>query len=49
MTVSILNVSYAKRKGYSYIEKYKEIAVLEMKKSGIPASIKLAQGMLESS
>ncbi len=32
-----------------YIEKYKDIAVSEMKRSGIPASITLAQGMLESS
>jgi LysM repeat protein len=31
-----------------YIKKYKEIAVKEMKRSGIPASVTLAQGMLES-
>lgn len=31
-----------------YIDNYKTIAIEEMKKSGIPASIKLAQGMLES-
>ncbi len=31
-----------------YIEKYKHIAVLEMKRSGIPASITLAQGIMES-
>ncbi|HOK51331.1 MAG TPA: glucosaminidase domain-containing protein [Bacteroidales bacterium] len=31
-----------------YIEKYKKIAVEEMKRSGIPASITLAQGILES-
>ena len=31
-----------------YIEKYAKIAVKEMKRSGIPASITLAQGMLES-
>ncbi len=31
-----------------YIDKYKQIAVSEMKRSGIPASITLAQGMLES-
>ncbi len=31
-----------------YIEDYKIIAVAEMRKSGIPASIKLAQGILES-
>ncbi|MBK8703749.1 MAG: LysM peptidoglycan-binding domain-containing protein [Saprospiraceae bacterium] len=32
----------------SYIEKYKDIAVREMERAGIPASIKLAQGLLES-
>lgn len=31
-----------------YIEKYKYIAILEMKRSGIPASITLAQGIMES-
>lgn len=32
----------------NYIESYKHIAVTEMEKTGIPASIKLAQGLLES-
>lgn len=31
-----------------YIQKYKGIAISEMRKYGIPASIKLAQGLLES-
>jgi hypothetical protein len=31
-----------------YIERYKKIAVEEMKRSGIPASITLAQGIIES-
>jgi LysM repeat protein len=31
-----------------YISQYKDIAINEMKRSGIPASITLAQGMLES-
>ncbi len=31
-----------------YVEKYREIAVREMERAGIPASIKLAQGLLES-
>jgi len=31
-----------------YINLYKDIAVLEMKRTGIPASITLAQGMIES-
>jgi hypothetical protein len=33
---------------YKYIETYKDIAIAEMKRTGIPASIKLAQGMIES-
>jgi LysM repeat protein len=32
----------------SYIENYKQIALSEMERTGIPASIKLAQGLLES-
>ena len=32
----------------SYVQKFKKIAVLEMHRSGIPASIKLAQAILES-
>lgn len=32
----------------SYIDQYKDLAVIEMHRSGIPASIILAQGLLES-
>ena len=32
----------------NYISTYKSIAVVEMRRTGIPASIKLAQGILES-
>jgi LysM repeat protein len=32
----------------NYIEKYKELAVREMIRTGVPASITLAQGMIES-
>ncbi|MCU0455344.1 MAG: glucosaminidase domain-containing protein [Bacteroidales bacterium] len=32
----------------AYIEKYRDLAVREMKRTGIPASITLAQGMIES-
>ena len=32
----------------NYIRAYKEIAISEMRRTGIPASIKLAQGILES-
>ncbi|MEQ8703887.1 MAG: LysM peptidoglycan-binding domain-containing protein [Phaeodactylibacter sp.] len=31
-----------------YLERFKEMAILEMERTGIPASIKLAQGLLES-
>lgn len=34
--------------GISYVEQYKEIAIEEMYRYGIPASIKLAQAILES-
>ncbi len=33
---------------YKYVNDYKDIAIEEMNKTGIPASITLAQGMLES-
>ena len=32
-----------------YIDKYKDVAMAEMQRSGVPASITLAQGILESS
>lgn len=31
-----------------YVERFKDIAIQEMERSGVPASIKLAQGILES-
>ena len=34
--------------GLSYIDRYKGVAIAEMEKYGIPASIKLAQALLES-
>lgn len=34
--------------GINYIERYRNIALEEMERHGIPASIKLAQGLLES-
>jgi hypothetical protein len=43
-----LNLTAQNYSKEEYIEKYKKIAVDEMKRSGIPASITLAQGMLES-
>ena len=33
----------------NYIQTYKDLAIVEMNRTGIPASIKLAQAILESS
>ena len=44
--VNICGASTDSRK--AFIKKYKNIAIEEMDRTGIPASIKLAQGMLES-
>jgi len=35
-------------KQYAYVNKYKDIAISEMERAGVPASIKLAQALLES-
>lgn len=43
-----VNISSAKTPAEIYIEKFKNIAIQEMKIHGIPASITLAQGILES-
>ena len=40
--------SGAKPSVQDYIDRYKDLAVSEMKRSGVPASITLAQGMIES-
>ncbi|MEM8523975.1 MAG: glucosaminidase domain-containing protein [Bacteroidota bacterium] len=40
--------AFANSAQQQYIEKYRELAVEEMQRTGIPASIKLAQGILES-
>ncbi|MBS1627107.1 MAG: glucosaminidase domain-containing protein [Bacteroidetes bacterium] len=37
-----------KEKGYAYVATYKNIAIAEMQRTGVPASITLAQGILES-
>ena len=38
----------AQDKVTNYVDKYKLIAIAEMERSGVPASIKMAQGILES-
>lgn len=44
----IYNLSFAQNTRQQYIDKYKDLAITEMKRTGIPASITLAQGILES-
>ena len=46
--IFIIFSSNAQDKTEKYIEKYSKVAVEEMKKYNIPASITLAQGILES-
>lgn len=43
-----LTTSLVAQDRQAYIEKYKNIAIREMERAGVPASIKLAQGLLES-
>lgn len=54
LTLTTGNISGFAQKSYDqqvteYIEKYKDIAIEEQKRSGIPASITLAQGIFETS
>ena len=48
LALGIHFITYAQSVQEKYINAYSEIAVQEMYRSGIPASITLAQGMLES-
>ncbi len=48
MTAGQSHANEQKSRSEVYIDQYKDIAIREMKRTGIPASIKLAQGMLES-
>ena len=47
MTV-LLSIGAAKNPKLDYIDKYSDIAIKEMKRTGVPARITLAQGILES-
>ncbi len=49
LAMIVLATSAQKEKAYNYIALYKDIAIAEMQRSGVPASITLAQGILESS
>ena len=46
--VFALNLHAQKEKTEQYIQQYSELAVQEMIRTGVPAAIKLAQGILES-
>lgn len=48
LCVLFLPAAYAQNLQQKYIETYADVAVQEMYRSGVPASITLAQGMLES-
>lgn len=48
LVLSIQALANTDRHIESYIQKYRQIAVEEMQRTGIPASIKLAQAILES-
>ncbi|WP_236973913.1 glucosaminidase domain-containing protein [Membranihabitans maritimus] len=48
LLVSVQSFAYNNADVLNYIERYKEIAVSEMHVNGIPASIKMAQAILES-
>ncbi|PHI21412.1 hypothetical protein CEQ90_03165 [Lewinellaceae bacterium SD302] len=43
-----LSAQNTEDRNLQYIERFKDIAIQEMERAGIPASIKLAQGLLES-
>ena len=45
----ILILNAQKQTPTQYIDRYKELAIIEMHRSGVPASITLSQGVLESS
>lgn len=45
---SLVCLAQPNAKAIAYVEKYKDIAMYEMVRSGVPASITLAQGLLES-
>ncbi len=48
-TLLTCTVTFAQNSDFiNYIDKYKKIAIREMERAGIPASIKLAQALLES-
>lgn len=49
LLLPIVSFAQTRQTAAQYVEKYKETAQTEMRRYGIPASIKLGQGILESS
>ena len=45
---SVAQTAGVKERTEAYINSYKDLAIQEMIRTGVPASIKLAQGILES-
>ncbi len=48
LALALVAVQGQNNSRHKYIKKYKKIAIKEMERAGVPASIKLAQGILES-
>lgn len=48
LLIMVVTTAFAGNDAEEYIEKYKNVAIREMKQHGVPASITLAQGILES-
>jgi flagellum-specific peptidoglycan hydrolase FlgJ len=48
LNINAVNPSLTEKVKLNYINEYKDIAIAEMYRTGIPASIILAQGLLES-
>lgn len=47
-TQPVVNNTAGEANARAYIERYRDLAISEMKRTGVPASITLAQGMIES-
>ena len=48
LLISLSSLGQMNDKVWNYIQQYHNIAITEMQRTGIPASITLAQGLLES-
>ncbi len=49
LLISVISVAQDKMTPQEYIGRYKDYAIIEMHRAGVPASITLSQGLLESS